>query len=147
MLYQRIYVSTAVEPFDEQRLEELLRQSRSANSAVDVSGVLIYENGQFIQLLEGGREAVEGIFARVLRDPRHRNIITFLSAAAEGGRIFPGWSMGYFRLRRTGRGEEGLLDPDYAEAGERLRAHAGTPAATILANLIAAVSGQGAPPA
>ncbi|SNX28415.1 Sensors of blue-light using FAD [Polynucleobacter meluiroseus] len=55
----------------------LMRLSESSyrwNVAHQLTSVLFYENGHFGQLLEGGRSAVEELWGRIQKDPRHREI-------------------------------------------------------------------------
>ena len=70
-MYQLVYVSTATEPFSSEELTRLLETSRKNNTADGVTGMLLYHDGNFFQVLEGDRDAVIGVFRRVERDPRH----------------------------------------------------------------------------
>ena len=53
MLSHVVYVSTASEPMDDEDLAELLAQSRERNARNDITGMLLYKDSRFIQLLEG----------------------------------------------------------------------------------------------
>ena len=71
-LYQLIYRSRATRPFSEEELSELLRRSRAYNELVDVTGVLFYGDGTFVQILEGDATVIRSIFSdRILKDWRH----------------------------------------------------------------------------
>jgi len=72
----------------------LLRITRERNHADDLTGMLLYAGGHFIQSLEGSEDAIDQTFARIERDPRHRNIYIALREPIES-RIFPDWSMGF----------------------------------------------------
>lgn len=93
-MYRIVYVSTAVKPFDRAALLELLGKSRKNNAARDVTGMLLYKDGNFIQLLEGERAAVRSLYAIIKADPRHTGTIVLLEDEAEG-RLFADWSMGF----------------------------------------------------
>ncbi len=91
------YLSTAVRVLDQPDLEALLRTSRDRNTAAEVTGMLLYADGHFIQTLEGAQPAVEEVFARIEVDPRHRDIVVTLKDTVEA-RAFPGWTMGFRSL-------------------------------------------------
>ena len=91
------YMSTATEPFGESDLRRLLDASRTRNHAADLTGMLLYVGGHFIQTLEGPPDVVDGTFARIEQDPRHRDVFTALREEIES-RTFPDWSMGFESL-------------------------------------------------
>ncbi len=92
-----VYVSSAVRPFAPEELRDLLKKSRQANALLGVSGMLLYKEGTFLQVLEGGQTAVMGLVEKISRDPRHREITTLLEGF-ENEYQFPDWSMGFHHL-------------------------------------------------
>ena len=92
-----IYVSLATKPFNETGLVELLATSRRNNAAAGVTGMLLYKDGKFMQLLEGEEAHVTRIFEKISKDPRHRNVITLLKGREET-RLFSEWFMGFSNL-------------------------------------------------
>jgi hypothetical protein len=96
-MHQLVYVSSAVRPFTDAQLVELLEACRRNNIAGNVTGLLLYVSGNFIQLLEGTKADVDSILGRIQADPRHRGMITLLEAEAEK-REFPDWSMGFEKV-------------------------------------------------
>jgi hypothetical protein len=92
---QLIYTSAAARPFTTEALRELLRRARETNTALGVSGLLLHVDGTFLQLLEGERDAVQGLYDRISRDPRHARVVTLLARDIDE-RNFPDWSMGFF---------------------------------------------------
>ncbi|HLW94376.1 MAG TPA: BLUF domain-containing protein [Solirubrobacteraceae bacterium] len=88
------YVSSATDLFSTQQLTDLLRRSRDANERAAISGMLLYKDGNFMQTVEGPREAVDDLEARLARDPRHRGMLVLLRGEREQ-REFDGWSMGF----------------------------------------------------
>ncbi|MEV7756993.1 BLUF domain-containing protein [Microbacterium sp. NPDC089180] len=88
------YVSRAVDTFDDARLAELLAQSRRSNHERDLSGMLLYRRGRFFQVLEGPKDAVDELMAKIRRDPRHDEIRVLLTEEIEERR-FEEWTMGY----------------------------------------------------
>ena len=91
-----VYVSSAVHRFDTEELDELLAKSRAWNADHDVTGMLLYHDGNFVQALEGAPEAVEATFERVASDSRHRGLIRMISERADARR-FAAWDMGFHR--------------------------------------------------
>jgi hypothetical protein len=74
-LHRIVYVSAAVQKMSAADLHDLLLVARANNSVNDVTGALLYADGDFIQLLEGPREKVLGTFARIELSPLHRGLI------------------------------------------------------------------------
>lgn len=96
-LVQLVYVSSAPRLFEHDELLDILRSSRRNNPAVGVTGALLYAGGNIMQVLEGPPDAVDAVYERVCRDPRHRNMIVLLrQEVAE--RTFPEWAMGFRHL-------------------------------------------------
>ena len=94
---QLLYRSRATQAFAEDLLSLLLDESRAHNAAHNITGLLCYSEGRFVQLLEGPPEHVHALYARIQRDPRHKQVTT-LSDAASGQRFFADWQMGFVRV-------------------------------------------------
>lgn len=93
-IYQLSYVSQSVSAMDDQELKDLLTKARQFNVSEQLSGVLIYSQGLFLQLLEGEEEKVNALFDKIKRDPRHKDILVFFENYTKH-RIFGNWSMAY----------------------------------------------------
>ena len=91
---QLVYGSSSPGLLSSDALLDILRASRRNNPAVGVTGALLYADGNFMQVLEGPAEAVEGVYRRVQRDDRHRGVLTLIDTTA-AERSFPDWSMGF----------------------------------------------------
>ena len=94
MFYALIYVSSATVEFGRMELEALLNRSRERNARLGFSGMLLYKDGNFMQVLEGEREKVQALYDKIERDPRHRGTLILLKQEIED-RQFPDWSMGF----------------------------------------------------
>lgn len=94
MVIQTIYTSRAATPFTGEQLRDLLSDARRRNTEVDVSGVLLYQKGSFLQILEGEDDRVAAIFTRIQRDARHRDVLLLLRREVTE-RSFQDWSMGF----------------------------------------------------
>lgn len=89
-----VYVSAATKPFSKSELLELLAKARENNQRLGVTGLLLYKDGDFIQLLEGEASAVKALFSTIQRDSRHACSTVLTEGEAEG-RLFSDWSMGF----------------------------------------------------
>ncbi len=93
-MFHLIYVSSAAYLFSNDELRALLETCRENNSRQDITGLLLYKEGNFMQVLEGDEELVQGLHAKISRDPRHNGLLTLLQGAV-AEREFPDWSMGF----------------------------------------------------
>lgn len=93
MLVRCLYASRAVTPLREALVESILEQSRRNNPRLGVTGLLCYSGDVFIQVLEGGRDAVCELFNEIVRDERHTNVRILLFDEIPA-RKFGGWTMG-----------------------------------------------------
>ncbi len=93
-LYFLIYVSIASDEVGTDELLELLRVSHENNALAEITGLLLYKDRRFMQILEGSETAVCATFGRIARDLRHRDPAVLLEGPANE-RDFAGWSMGF----------------------------------------------------
>lgn len=95
-LYQLIYQSRSLVPFEEPELLDLLQQSRAYNQRHHITGLLLYTpDGRFLQVLEGSRQSVRDLFYNhIVLDPRHYHCQVFSEGPCEQ-RTFKTWSMGF----------------------------------------------------
>ncbi len=92
-LIHLVYASAAAPGLSEQEIVSLAVETRERNLASGVTGMLLYSEQSFFQVLEGPRLAVEALHAGTARDPRHRDP----SKVFEGPvthRSFADWSTG-----------------------------------------------------
>lgn len=95
-VFQLLYRSRATRPLTESEVYQLLGHARQVNAAAQITGVLVYRNGYFIQLLEGPEAAVRATYARIVQDPRHQQVETVAEATARLRR-FTAWHMAFGR--------------------------------------------------
>src|ERR1700685_4028232 len=103
-LISLIYASRSTEYFQEHEIPELLQQIRIANAKQEITGMLLYVCGSFLQVLEGQPETVDAVFSRILEDKRNTQLRS-IARESIPERAFEGWTM----MHKT-------LDP--IEAGE-----------------------------
>lgn len=92
-----IYVSAACLRTGPPDLGGILAQSERNNVRSNVTGVLFYADGNFLQMLEGTAEAVDTTYQRICADPRHSGILKLLHFDITY-RQFPSWAMALRRL-------------------------------------------------
>jgi hypothetical protein len=93
-LYSLIYRSQASRAVHEVTLLPLLRKARLHNERTRLGGLLLYANGEFLQVLEGPEPALSQLYARIQADPRHYAVRT-LAYGPIAERAFPDWRMAY----------------------------------------------------
>lgn len=99
MLLSLIYSSSAVKLFSEEELRDLLRKSQEHNLQRQLTGMLLYHDGNFMQVLEGPDEQVRELFEIIKHDPRHKNV-TLLTQEEIVSRQFPDWTMGFRNINK-----------------------------------------------
>lgn len=97
MLRTIIYISNAVKLFDERHLNKLFYQSFQNNIHKKITGILLYNEGTFIQILEGRQEALNNLFKIIHHDKRHNNITKILDRRI-GERLFKKYRTGFNTL-------------------------------------------------
>lgn len=97
MLVRLMYASRAVPAVDQEELQTLMRQCRSRNPQIGVTGVLCYASGIFLQVLEGSRTAVNRLYNRIVADARHTDV-ELLAYDEIDERRFAGWAMGQVHM-------------------------------------------------
>ncbi|MBF4162380.1 BLUF domain-containing protein [Nocardioides acrostichi] len=96
-MYSLLYSSTATGQLGRDDLRALLDLARERNGAAGITGMLLFHEGQFMQVLEGPREQVDDTYSRISRDRRHRSLWVEMQGEVER-RGFPDWTMGYSDL-------------------------------------------------
>lgn len=94
-----IYVSTAVGLPRPRTIEAILATAHRANPGLGLTGMLLWADTRFAQLLEGPADSLDLMYARLRADPRHEDLV-LLSRRGTPRRLFPDWTMGCKRLDR-----------------------------------------------
>jgi Sensors of blue-light using FAD len=121
MLVRLLYASRAAEPAAEGLVEAVVHQARRNNPELGITGVLCHGGDVFLQVLEGGRDAVNVLYNRIVCDRRHRRV-TLLDYEEILERRFAAWTMGQVNLSKVNSStllkysERALIDP-YALPG------------------------------
>lgn len=111
-LFRLIYASRAVD-VNAAELQRILDTSVRNNRDANITGMLLFDHGAFLQLLEGPRSAVTRQFVKIAQDPRHDRV-EIIQAATVDARFFWRWHMEYV----ASHGEQAALLARY-RSGER----------------------------
>jgi hypothetical protein len=96
-LISLVYVSVASHDMTDDDLKEILKEARDFNEPNNVTGMLLYRDGFFIQALEGEAEVVEPLYERIAEDPRHAKVLIVHKTEIDE-RSFSDWSMGFNKI-------------------------------------------------
>ena len=92
-----IYASSATRPMRDQDLVAILEKSHANNARLDITGMLLYRGGNFLQVLEGAESVVDERFNVIMQDSRHHQV-TLLMKRPVPKRYFERWEMGFTNL-------------------------------------------------
>jgi hypothetical protein len=102
-LVQIIYISRSTfESADkvnkiEPSVVRILAKSRINNRKNGLVGVMYFGDGAFFQCLEGEEDAINTLFAKIEKDPRHKDL-KLISRKSISKLSFPDWAMKYAPL-------------------------------------------------
>jgi hypothetical protein len=78
-------------------LDELLSKCRINNASLGITGILLFNEGSFFQVLEGEKKAVESLYEKISKDKRHNKATKIIMEPIKE-RSFEDWTMGYPEL-------------------------------------------------
>ena len=86
------YRSRATSAPTDAALQHLLEMAQARNSALGLTGVLLYENGHYFQWLEGPTDSLRAVWDSIARDRRHHQVVV-LREEPLSERVFEGWDL------------------------------------------------------
>jgi len=93
-LFSLTYLSSAIPELNKSELLLMLKEGRRRNETAGITGILIYRDGDILQVLEGEESAVRDTFQRISADRRHARIfVAIQEPIAE--RQFHEWTMAF----------------------------------------------------
>lgn len=99
-MHQLLYASITTPQFDQKKdIPDILAKSQKNNTRDNLTGILLYNSGIFIQLLEGSLENTEAAFERISKDTRHSKVVKIFSKIGNE-RIFSQWKMAYKEINQ-----------------------------------------------
>jgi hypothetical protein len=123
-LIHLIYVSTAMREFSEEDLLQLLDQSRTKNERLNLTGILLYAENNFFQVLEGEPAIVDELFQTISQDERHMKMVTIIREPISK-RSFGEWTMGFAGLTSSDLQEITGLNDFFREGSTFAQLNAG----------------------
>lgn len=122
-----LYLSTATSLLSDEEIINILNTSRSFNQKHSITGLLLYHQGSFLQVIEGEKDIIHSLFyKKISLDKRHEGIILLLDEQTNE-RSFSEWSMGFKQIANNDWSElEGYLDLGNTKKFNKI-ANSGTP--------------------
>lgn len=93
-LHSLVYVSSAVRAVSEADLRHLVSRAQQRNRQCAVTGVLLFDSGNFMQYLEGPADGLAAVYQRIRQDRLHTDLIE-ISNQPPRARLFAQWAMGF----------------------------------------------------
>jgi hypothetical protein len=121
-LHHLVYLSAATDAFSDDDLTDILAASRRNNPKRDITGMLLYSGGGFIQVLEGAKKEVFDLYEHIEQDPRHSSTVKLADGPIEE-RSFSEWEMGFQQVDARGGhlpGFSSFLDDPSPEKADRM---------------------------
>jgi hypothetical protein len=101
-MHQVVYSSAAVQAFTEAELVDLLAKARINNERLGITGLLLYDDGSFLQVLEGDDRVIEALYEKIGRDKRHHRVVALLRREVPE-RHFAKWQMGFVAMNASSK--------------------------------------------
>jgi hypothetical protein len=95
------YASSAYALFSEVELTDLLISARENNLKNEITGLLLYKDGNFMQVIEGPTIAVVELYGKIVADTRHHVVMKLLEHELVE-RSFASWQMAFCNLNGPG---------------------------------------------
>ncbi|MFX4228526.1 MAG: BLUF domain-containing protein [Porticoccaceae bacterium] len=120
---QVIYRSKKASGFPESEIQSMFQNFKTPNTTYEITGILFYIDGNFIQCLEGSEANIEQLLSNIIHDPRN-TALTILSDSMVKGRRFPTWWMGFRNMSANElMQQKGFVDISRKETLEGLLSH------------------------
>jgi hypothetical protein len=98
--WQLVYASAASPKFQPSDQTAILNTARKRNAEIDVTGMLLFVEGSFLQVLEGEVAVLDALLARIRSDSRHDKVVLLLREQIQA-RSFADWTMGFTKLTQA----------------------------------------------
>ncbi len=94
MIIELLVTSKAKKDITPAEISDILETSYKFNTENDITGCLLYHNGEFIHLLEGEQKKVQELYSKVVFDNRHTDVSKLIQNPIEK-RYFSSWTMAF----------------------------------------------------
>lgn len=113
-LYSLTYISRAAPGLEAKEVDEIHRAALTYNPLDGVTGVLLFNGDAFMQIIEGAETAIDDLYARLVKDPRH-SCVEIRDRRKVEKRFFPQWSMYRLDIPNTLEQSRATLEKDIAK--------------------------------
>jgi hypothetical protein len=93
-IIQLAYISKETHTLPKEAVKKILEESVNNNSSKHITGMLIFYNGTFLQVLEGHKKLVTDLYDNLKKDARHKNLLLLYTNPIKSP-DFSSWSMGF----------------------------------------------------
>ena len=93
MLSQLVYVSNRKSTCNQSEIDKILASCKKNNPSLNITGVLLFSDTKFIQLVEGEAKVIMDLYDKIKKDPRHSSPM-MISYNPISEKSFPSWHMG-----------------------------------------------------
>jgi hypothetical protein len=104
-LHRTVYMSSSVGVLRAQEPDRIYLRAKSANSRQGITGLMLFHEGVFLQVLEGPAAGLTRLMEKIQRDRRHANPVVLESAALEA-RNFHRSPLAFIAARGLSAGEK-----------------------------------------
>jgi Sensors of blue-light using FAD len=104
-LHRTVYMSTAVGVLRAEELDRIYLRAKAANARAGITGLMLFHEGVFLQVLEGPAAGVASLVEKIRRDRRHANLVVLESGAVDE-RSFAQSAMHFIAARNLTAGEK-----------------------------------------
>lgn len=136
-MQQLLYFSSTYRDPAQEMLDDILASARRNNELLNVTSMLLYADGGFLQVLEGEEKTLTNLYAKIREDKRHWDAQLLLRH--DGKPAFQGWSMGFHRLSESG---DEMFQISADAIGGRLNASEHTVLLRLMANFYRIQTGE-----
>ncbi|WP_379922982.1 BLUF domain-containing protein [Erythrobacter sp. R86502] len=114
MLSQYLYISTAP-TLPREDVDAILSTSARNNPAQGITGLLLFNGRNFLQLLEGEEGAVANLMDTITADPRHSGV-SVLDKRGIAQRACPDWAMKRVLIAESIESRRDMLERELPES-------------------------------
>lgn len=108
-VFHLVYLSKAAEDISYTDIREILEVSRRNNAQLEITGLLIFRDGYFLQLLEGREADVQAVLGKIREDDRNYAVRVMIETESPD-RLFQEWSMAFYDGDISTNATEHLVD-------------------------------------
>ena len=91
-MFQAIYTSLAKRELGLSEMFGLVEQASANNRKANITGLLLFHQGDILQILEGDEKVIRDLLQKIKIDPRHSDFTIMLERTRDH-RSYPDWSM------------------------------------------------------